>query len=737
MINSRLASWLVAGSIVVSGGHFDFHNDKLPARETANNTNSANNTNNGRPSVLAANLESTLDSAKVRVQVPGLSRKPVVQVLPSPDRLVVDFHGVNRGAVPRSDIAKLAHPLIYKARLAQFAVAPESITRLVLELAPSVRADITYDKDGVDISLTKGVGKIRTSLAKSDFNPVASAAAVASASILNYQEPDTSYYSAYSAESRISADEALNPATSALAPLPSVESATQASLSDDLASAAGASPSDSANEASSQHLTNAERLPQIGSPYVGLPSLGAIPIAPIVAAQAPVSGMAPKYGPQPSVTSVKNIGNMETGFHGERIDLDVQNADLRTICSILTKTGGLNLVMDPDVQSGGWTYYFEKTPWDKILDIVVKNAGLGKEISDGIIRIAKVEKLKKEEEDRKALEEARALAGNLVTVTRGLSYAKVDDAQKIITNLKSERGKIFTDTRTNTMILTDLPRYVDSMQQLLDQLDVKVPQVQIDARIVEANRGWEKAFGVSWPQSGAAPATLQANGQNLPWGAENGPSWNSINSRPTGDNRLNAAFSPGIVGATDIPAPAGEIWISFLTNRISLNAIIQALESKSMIKVVSEPKLTVQNNQVGLIDDGSRIPYQSNQSGVAGGAITVQFVEAKLKLEVTPQITNEGTIILDVSIAKDAPDFGRQVNGTPTILSKNVKTTVSVNDGGTVVLGGVFTNSSDAGSVGVPFLSNLPGIGWLFRSKTNNDQTTEMLVMISPKIIEY
>jgi type IV pilus assembly protein PilQ len=211
-----------------------------------------------------------------------------------------------------------------------------------------------------------------------------------------------------------------------------------------------------------------------------------------------------------------------------------------------------------------------------------------------------------------------------------------------------------------------------------------------------------------------------------------------VSNKPRqGENRLNAAFSPGRPGVTDVPGAAGELWVSFLTNRISLSAIIQALEKNSQIKVVSEPKLTVQNNQSGIIGDGARVPYQSNQSGVAGGAITVQFVEAKLKLEVTPQITNEGTVLLDVAIDKDQPDFAQQVNGTPTILSKNIKTTVRVEDGGTIILGGVFTNTVDSGTTGVPFLSKLPGLGWLFRNKTSNDKTTELLVMISPKIINY
>jgi type IV pilus assembly protein PilQ len=179
------------------------------------------------------------------------------------------------------------------------------------------------------------------------------------------------------------------------------------------------------------------------------------------------------------------------------------------------------------------------------------------------------------------------------------------------------------------------------------------------------------------------------------------------------------------------------MWISFLTNRISMNAIIQALEKNSQIKVISEPKVTAQNNKPALLSDGASIPYPSFQSGVVSGAISTQFVDAELKLEVTPQITNDGTILLDVNIEKGQPDWSNQINGTPSVLTKKIKTTVLVYDGGTAVLGGVFTNTVDSAVTGVPFISKLPGLGWMFRSKTNNDNRTELLVFISPKILEY
>jgi type IV pilus assembly protein PilQ len=166
-----------------------------------------------------------------------------------------------------------------------------------------------------------------------------------------------------------------------------------------------------------------------------------------------------------------------------------------------------------------------------------------------------------------------------------------------------------------------------------------------------------------------------------------------------------------------------------------LNAIIQLLEKDNQIKIISEPKLLAFNNSTSFIDDGAKIPYQSMQGGIVNGAISVDFTDAKLKLAVTPQITNDGKIILDVEISKDQPDFANQVNGTPTIISKTLKTKVRVEDGGTAVLGGVYTSSSEGGTTGVPLISKLPLIGGLFRSKIHNEKVTEMLVMISPKIL--
>jgi type IV pilus assembly protein PilQ len=695
MMNAQMNSWLAAGCIVFVGGQADIAiGGAVPAESM----------NSRRPMVAAAILEATADMALVSIQVPGFQGRPAIQVL-SNGRLVVDLPGVERGKkVPREEVAKLkGHPFIRGARMAQFEPEPAPVTRLVLELAPSVKAVVSTEPHGVDIALTKGAGRIQASLLENSF--------LAPASARPNVEP-----SVY-ADARMADSPTERQGSQLVLDLPPLLNADAYE---------GEFPLNSGSAV--------EKLPQIGSPYVGLPSLSSIPIMPLAAAQVQsyASSVTPRY---PSASEAKELISREPQYTGEKMKLNVANSDLSTIVTIIAKNAGLSLVMDPEANSSGWRYNFDDVPWDQILDEVLNMAGMASRTENGVLRVAKAEKFKKEADDRKAMDDAMALAGELVSESRSLSYAKVEEVKNILEQIRSDRGKIIIDQRTGTIILKDLPKYVADMQSLLNRLDVKVPQVQIAVRIVEATRGWEKGFGVSWPQQDTQNARLQVGGQSVPWGAQNGPSWNSINSRSRGGSSTTVAFSPGITGQTSIVAPAGEVWVSFLTGRMSLNAIIQAMEENHQVKIVSEPKLISQNNYKATISDDARIPYQSTQGGMSAGAISTNFEEVGLNLQVMPRITNEGTIILDVDITKGSADFVNSINGNPTLLRKKLTTQVLVEDGGTAILGGVFTNTAGTGGKGVPLLSKLPGLGWLFRSKTSTDETTEMLVMISPTII--
>jgi len=475
-------------------------------------------------------------------------------------------------------------------------------------------------------------------------------------------------------------------------------------------------------------------VPAVGAPFQALPSLAVQSVLPTALAQ---EKAAPR---REESRSGRTLGDVTGRYTGARMTIDVVGTDLTSFLRIIADTAHLNLIVDQDV-TGIYTFKFTDTPWDQVLDVILKHAGLGKEVSNGIIRVAKIEKLQKEEEDRKRLDDAKALAGDVQSITRPLSFAKAMESKNILDKMLTKRGSIIVDDRTNTLIITDLPRNLPILDDLIAQLDVQIQQVQIEARVVEASKNWEKDFGVKWPTSNTGSAALTTNGGTgtgtaAPWGSTNGPSWNSINNLATTGNSAAVAFSPGATGVTDIASPAGEFWVSFLSNRMSVNVILQALEKQGVVKIVSSPKVVTQNNKKAKILSGAKIPYPAQQTGVAGGAIAVQFADANLELEVTPQITNDGTILMDIKVEKADADFGQLVGTTPTITRKAVETQVLVKDGGTAIMGGVYKNNNTQQSTGVPFLKDLPLIGFLFRNKINKDSNDELLIFITPRILK-
>lgn len=471
-------------------------------------------------------------------------------------------------------------------------------------------------------------------------------------------------------------------------------------------------------------------VPALGLPFQPLPTVAAtalLPSAPQDQAKGDV---------RPSDRSGKTLGDAAVRYTGSRMTIDVKGAEVRDILKLIAEHAKLNLVADPEV-SGAQDILFYDTPWDQILDILLKHAGLGKEISNGVIRVAKVEKLQKEEEDRKRLEDAKALAGDLQTVTRPLSFAKASEAKVIIEKLLSKRGSLIVDDRTNTLIITDLPGYLTVVDDLVATLDIQIQQVQIEARVVEASKNMVEEWGVKWPSANTGAAQLQTGGGDAAWGTYGtSPSWNSaggFNRTPSGQS-AGTAWSTS--SATALAAPAGEFWVSFLSNRMSVNIILQALEKDGKIKIVSSPKVVTQNNKPAKILAGEKIPYPTQQGGAQGGAITVAFIDANLQLDVTPQITNDGTILMDIKVEKAEADFSTTVNGAPRILRKALETQVLVKDGGTAVLGGVYTTNTTNEVTGVPFLSKIPILGWLFKSKKDNERTAELLVFITPRILK-
>jgi type IV pilus assembly protein PilQ len=780
-MNARLCSLLVAGGVVLAGIQSGSLHGAVPEVAFGSPASTLKS---------AAILPAPDNGTLMQFAIPGYQGAPRLQVLSAPDRIVLDLPGVDRGpALTRKEIGRLTSPLIIRWRAAQFSSHPD-VTRVVLEVVPGTKAEVNRDAEGVTILLHPGRGNVQASLgpvpeapaaaptateavpapaapAPAALPPLASlpptvpvtlpepAQPAAAAPILVPAEPDVAAAPAPAAEppaTTAPAPVAAQPAAPAPAPVaapPAVQvaasapvaapPAVQATAPAPLAAPAPAAPAPApmAAQPVASPAASLAPLPALNASFQALPTLAVnalLPATPGAVAQDQAQGaQAPRTR---NLRQGRTLGDTGGQYTGARMTIDVVGTDIVSFLRIIADTAHLNLIVDQDVQ-GIYSFKFTDTPWDQVLDVVLKHAGLGKEISNGIIRVAKVEKLQKEEEDRKRLDDAKALAGETTSITRPLSFAKAADAKAILEKMLTKRGSIIIDERTNTLIITDLPRNLPLIDDLIAQLDVQIQQVQIEARVVEATKNWQQAFGVQWPTSNQGSAQLTTNGTAAPWGATNSPSWNSINNRSNGSSpSTTVAFSPGQPGVTDLSAPAGQVWLSFLSNRMSINVILQALETEGVIKVISSPKVVTQNNKKAKVLSGQKIPYPTIQSGNVSGAITVAFADADLSLEVTPQITNDGTILMDIHVQKDDADFTQEVQGTPTITTKLVETQVLVKDGGTAIMGGVYKNTNQQTTTGVPWLSKLPLIGFLFRTKNNQDQNDELLVFITPRIVK-
>jgi len=396
-------------------------------------------------------------------------------------------------------------------------------------------------------------------------------------------------------------------------------------------------------------------------------------------------------------------------YTGKRISLNFKDADLKDVFRLFHEITGYNIVLDPAV-AGSLTIVLENVPEDQALDIILKNNGLDKVFENNVIRIATTQKLASEAAARKALLEAQMLEQEPITFTRKLSYAKAKDATPILKKMLSKRGDVIMDDRTNTLIITDLVDRQDPINRLIDALDEQTPQVVIEARIVETDREFERDFGIIWGVHGdASPARGTQTNLSFP-------------------HRASLDYDVALPS----PATAGTLGLSFgnVLDSVTLDMTLQAFELNGDVKVLSSPRIATQNNVKATIEQGTQIPVVSTTAT----QINVEFISASLKLEVTPQITNEGTVIMDIRVDNSSPDFVNRVGDVPPIITERAQTQILVADGGTAVIGGIFKLNDSVTQAGVPGLSKIPGLGWLFKSKSINRKNTELLIFITPRI---
>ena len=419
-------------------------------------------------------------------------------------------------------------------------------------------------------------------------------------------------------------------------------------------------------------------------------------------------------------------------YTGEPISVNLKDVDLKDFFRLIHEISGLNVVLDPNVH-GTLTIVLDDVPWDQALDIVLKNNDLARELEGNVLRIATVETLKKEADARRAQIESEALAVEKVSVTRFLSYAKAKDAIVTVKKFLSQRGDVVADDRTNAVIVNDIPKVIPIIDRLLTQLDRKTQEVEIEARVVAATRQFARdigtQFGFGWGDGHSAiggNSTVGTTNTNV-----SGLSPGYITTPSSGSGTGNTIPLFTNLGSTQ---PSSGLTFLNASNTVRLDFQLSMAESRGLLKVLSRPRVVTQNNIQALVKQGVRVPIVTQAQ--LGGPPTVTYVDAFLRLTVTPQITSENTIFLNVDVENTTPNFGQEVQGNPELITQQATTQVLVTDGGTVVIGGVIQTQNSINITQVPLLGSIPVLGNLFKHTQVNTQNQELIFFITPRIIQ-
>ncbi len=457
---------------------------------------------------------------------------------------------------------------------------------------------------------------------------------------------------------------------------------------------------------------------------------------PAPAPSEPVPALVQPVTPRPSAGR-SEVELLPKRFMGRRISLDFQDADISNVLRLIADVSGLNVVLGEDVK-GKITLKLQNVPWDQALDIILKSKGLGQLREGNVIRVDTNANIAKLQEDEAKAKESLIKAEDLSTRIVSVNYTK---AQSLSTTLKkslSPRGDITVDESTNTLIIKDIPKNLDEVSRLVKILDRQTPQVLIEARVVVATTTFARDLGVQW---GAAAANQSGNNR---FGLFAGPagdfgSGTSVLTGPPEGPPTELLPASGF--AVNLPAsgtagPLGNLGFTFgkfIGRPVTLDLRISAGETTGDTKLLSSPKVVTLDNKEAVIQQGESIPFETvSQSGTQ-----TQFIDATLNLTVTPHITPDGSVIMKVKATKNAIGTFRSARtGAPSIDKREATTEVLVKDGETTVIGGILETSQSKSIEGVPWLKNIPILGWLFKRQSKSETNNELLIFITPTIVK-
>ncbi|MEM7435978.1 MAG: type IV pilus secretin PilQ [Myxococcota bacterium] len=432
------------------------------------------------------------------------------------------------------------------------------------------------------------------------------------------------------------------------------------------------------------------------------------------------------------------LGTKNRKYSGRRIDLDFKDADIHNILRLLSEVGGVNVVTADNV-AGTVTIRMKDVPWDQALDVVLQAKGLGMVRQGNLIRVAPLSQLEQEREAAIARQKQQEQLAPLETRLVPVSYAEAQNLQPRVRELLSERGSVSVDDRTNMLIVRDIVGQLDNVEDLVRSLDTQTPQVLIEARIVEAASTYSRDIGIQWGGS-ATLSSATGNPTGLRFPSDIGIAGGvPIDNAPT---QGLSPFTPTVANpnfAVNLPAVTGNgsggalgLSLGSLSGAVNLNVRLSAAEAAGSVRIISSPRVLTLDNEEASISQGTLIPF----SQVSAQGVNTAFQEAKLELNVTPHVTADGSVAMNVRITRNEPDFGNTgANGDPTILEREAQTQLLVDDGDTAVIGGIYTRNTGRNIDQVPFFGDIPVLGVLFKRRRFNESRNELLIFLTPRIV--
>jgi type IV pilus assembly protein PilQ len=628
----------------------------------------------GTTAAVISSVAITQDPQHAAVRVEGAGRLDVHPVrMQNPERLVLDFTGA-RLSVQKTSIPGVSAP-VRGVRLGQF--RPD-VARVVIDLTASAPYQIAHEGDAIVIYLEAQ---------PADANASPALAATSSTSLRKVSA---------------SLKDSKADASASHFPLPNELTKPSASLAAENETSKAAPSENTAQEAAQQAIQQA------------------------TTAATTVAGQQQAATASPTPAAGR--------YTGEPISVNLKDVDLKDFFRLIHEISGLNVVLDPNVK-GTLTIVLDEVPWDQALDIVLINNGLDKQLNGNVLRVATKDTLKKEAETARDLQKAQAEAVAPVTVTRVLSYAKASTVRDTLKKFLSARGDIFSDDRSNQLIIRDIPSNLPVLDNLMRQLDRKSQQVEIEARVVQASRSFSQDIGVQWGFAGTTTSGRTIFGGNPQTGISPITTGTGLPQPPLIATSTNSGSSgTGLPLNVNLPAgaPTSGFYFGHRSPNFAVDLYITAAEAKGVGKLLSKPKVITQNNEKATVKQGTKIPIQTT----INNTISVQYIDAVLKLEVTPQITAEGTVFMDVLVENTQIDNGiPRVQGIPALDTQSAETKVLVADGGTVVIGGIIVTQQQTSITQVPVLGSLPVIGRLFREQAVTISSSELLFFLTPRII--